>query len=89
MSIFNRPLRACDSGAHTFTYDYNKVFLDDPLWDGEDCSGSSTCCSFSSPPWFCQHLKYHTSDDLELRLCSYCPSIEEDNLISLVEIYVK
>ena len=38
---------------------------------------------------FCEHLKHHTSDDLELRLCSYWGSYLEDKLISLVEIYVK
>ena len=80
----------CDTGAHTFPdYDYNKVFMDDPLWDGEGCGGSSTCCSFSSPPWFCQRLIYHTSDDLELRLCSFSGNDFEDKLVSLVEIYVK
>ena len=79
----------CDTGAHTFTYDYNKVYMDDPLWDGEGCGGSSTCCSLNSPPWFCQHLKYYTSDDLELRLCAYNYRDIEDKLISLVEIYVK
>ena len=81
----------CDTGAHTFTFpdDRNKVFMDDPLWDGEGCGGSSTCCSFNNPPWFCQHLKYHTSDNLELRLCSYSGTYNEDKLISLVEIYVK
>ena len=57
------------------------------LWDGEGCGGSSTCCSFNNPPWFCQHLKNHTSDNLELRLCSY--NNWEDKLVSLVEIYVK
>ena len=75
----------CDTAAHTYP-DGNNVFKDDPLWDGEGCGGSSTCCSFNSPPWFCQHLKYHTSDDLELRLCSFNT---EDKLVSLVEIYVK
>ena len=81
----------CDTGAHTNTWpdDYNKVFMDDPLWDGEGCGGSSTCCSFNNPPWFCQRLKYYTSDDLELRLCSNVPSCCEDHLVSLVEIYVK
>ena len=69
--------------------DSGKVFMNDPLWDGEGCGGSSTCCSFNSPPWFCQHLNYHTSDDLELRLCSYWNSKSVDKLISLVEIYVK
>ena len=80
----------CDTGAHTFTnHDYNKVFMDNPLWDGEGCVESSTCCSFNSPPWFCQHLKYHTSDDLELRLCSFTFSLFQDKHMSLVEIYVK
>ena len=77
----------CDTGAHTRIY--NTLYMDDPLWDGEGCGGSSTCCSLNNPPWFCQHLKYHTSDDLELRLCSYDYRDYEDKLISLVEIYVK
>ena len=42
----------------------------------------------SVPPWFCQHLKYHTSDDLELRLCSLWNSNIEDKLVSFAEIYV-
>ena len=81
----------CDTGTQTFTNpdDDNKVFMVDPLWDGEGCGGSSTCCSFNSPPWFCQRLKYHTSDDLVLRLCTYYPSFYEDKLVSLFEIYVK
>ena len=80
----------CDTGARTYTYDdFYKVFMDDPLWEGEGCGGSSTCCRFNSPPWFCQQLKYHTSDDLELRLCAFKSSTYEDKLVSLVEIYVK
>ena len=81
----------CDTAAHTLTKpdDDNKVYMDDPLWEGEGCGGSSTCCSLNSPPWFCQRLKYHTSDDLELRLCSFFGSFNEDKLVSLVEIYVK
>ena len=63
----------CDTGAHTLIKqnDYDRVYMDDPLWDGEGCSGSSTCCSFKNPPWFCKNLTYHTTDDLELRLCSF------------------
>ena len=81
----------CDTGAHTLIrkYDYDRVYMDDPLWDGEGCSGSSTCCSFKNPPWFCKNLQYHTTDDLELCLCSHSEKFYEDKLISLVEIYVK
>ena len=78
----------CDTGART-SISSNTLYMDDPLWDGEGCGGASTCCSFNSPPWFCQHLNYHTSDDLELRLCSSWESGSEDKLISLVEIYIK
>ena len=78
----------CDTGAHTIISP-NTLYMDDPLWEGEGCGGSSTCCSLNNPPWFCQHLKYHTSDDLELRHCSYDFRYYEDKLISLVEIYVK
>ena len=85
----------CDTGVLSYNDgvynfgDNNKVFMYDPLWEGEGCGGSSTCCRFNSPPWFCQQLKYYTSDDLELRLCSYSSSRDEDKLLSLVEIYVK
>ena len=78
----------CNTGAHT-GISSDTLYKDNPLWDGEGCGTSSTCCSFNSPPWFCEHLKHHTSDDLELRLCSYWGSYLEDKLISLVEIYVK
>ena len=27
---------------------------DDPLWDGQDCGPTSTCCTFNNPPWFCK-----------------------------------
>ena len=80
----------CDTGDHTSIRknDYDRVYMDDRLWDGEGCSGSSTCCSFKNPPWFCKNLTYHTTDDLELRLCSLDAKSFEDKLISLVEIYV-
>ena len=77
----------CDTGASVLTD--NTVNLDNPLWDGEGCGGNSTCCSFNTPPWFCKALKYHTSDNLELRLCSRYSIQREDKLISHVEIYVK
>ena len=28
------------------------VYVDDPLWDGEGCGPTSTCCEFNNPPWF-------------------------------------
>ena len=57
----------------------------DVLWDGERCGPSSTCCELNDPPYFCKHLHYTTSEDLEIRLFSEYnyPSV------SLIEIFVK
>ena len=65
-------------------------YPDDPLWDGEGCGSTSTCCEFNTPPWFCKSLPQPTSDDLELRMCNYLDyNYEEDKLIYLVDIFIK
>ena len=82
----------CESGHHAvdvschggFTY-----FPDDPLWDGQNCAPSSTCCELNNPPWFCKTLPQPTSDDLEIRQCHFNSEKDEDTLISLIDIYVK
>ena len=61
----------------------------DPLWDGESCGGSSTCCGFNNPPWFCKDLPQSTTDDIELRLCSDQDISKEDIGLEIVEIYVQ
>jgi len=66
-----------------------KYYTDDPLWDGQGCGGSSTCCEFNTPPWFCTSLPQPTNDNLEIRSCYGDSSEEEDKIITLVEIYVK
>ena len=40
-----------------------------PLWDGEGCSSSSSCCSFNNSPYFTKILPSTTSDPIEARLC--------------------
>ena len=47
----------------------SELYTDDPLWDGQGCGPTSTCCSFHRPPWFCKQLPQPTTDDLELRVC--------------------
>ena len=61
----------------------------DPLWDGKACGGSSTCCEFNNPPWFCKNVPQPTTDDIELRLCSDSDVRDEDVGLELVEIYVQ
>ena len=64
-------------------------YADDPLWDGHGCGPTSTCCTFSDPPWFCKQLPQSTSADLEVRLQSYETPQHQNTPIELIEIYVK
>ena len=58
----------CDT-AVTQIYLKEVLYADDPLWDGQGCGPTSTCCCFNRPPWFCKQLPQPTTDDLELRVC--------------------
>ena len=83
----------CESG-YVWPGSYNdslvRVFHpDDPLWDGDGCISTSTCCSLNNPPYFTKTLATLTTDDLELRLCCYDPSAYEDVAVELIELYVK
>ena len=61
----------------------------DPLWDGQGCGPTSSCCTFNSPPWFNVTLSSPTTDDIEVRICGDEGIGNEDTPIQLIEIYVK
>ena len=76
----------CESGVTQFTgggFHSNG----DPLWDGQGCGPTSSCCTFNSPPWFNVQLPSPTTDDIEVRICDNVGS--EDSPIQLLELYVK
>ena len=79
----------CETGVRGSTNPLTVVYADDPLWDGSGCGSSSSCCEFNNPPWFCATLPQPTTDDLELRICRDQESLNEDIIMSLVEINVK
>ena len=80
----------CETGVPPDQYFNNTVFYaDDPLWDGQGCGPTSTCCTFNNPPWFCKQLPQSTNADLEVRLCSYNSAHYENTPIELIEIYNK
>ena len=79
----------CDTGNPGPGYSSTTYYINDPLWDGEGCGSTSTCCEFNSPPWFCKSLPQPTSDDLETRNCYTYPSVSADRLITLIDVYVK
>ena len=64
------------------------VAEDDPLWDGQGCGPTSTCCTFNNPPWFCKQLPQSTNTDLEVRLCGASAYLG-NTAIELIELYVK
>ena len=81
----------CESGTNFFI---NISFIDNnPLWDGHGCTGSSTCCEFNNPPWFCKQLPEPTTEDIEIRIIGNVYGIgvleEEDTPVQLIEVYVQ
>ena len=78
----------CDSavrGSSTTTGIYHP---NDPLWDGQGCGSTSSCCSFNNPPWFCKQLPQPTTDDIELRLCENNTPDHDDSPFEIVELYI-
>ena len=73
----------CESGANSrLSFDFHPY---DPLWDGKNCTSSSTCCSFNNPPYFTKQLPNPTTDDIEVRLCHLG---RDDTPIEFIELYV-
>ena len=78
----------CDSGHRYNTQPPKTYLINDPLWDGAGCV-SGSCCTFNSPPWFCKTLSHHTTDDIELRICTNHDLSDEDVAFELVDVYVQ
>ena len=80
----------CEAGLTRWNGRYGVLHIDgDPLWDGQGCGPTSTCCTFNSPPWFNVQLPSTTTDDIEVRICSTFGIQNEDTPIQLLELYVK
>ncbi len=82
----------CDTSLSSYYGGYSRVlFPEDPLWDGEGCGPTNTCCSFrkgcSAPPWFVKDLPSSTTDDIEMRLCR--PLADGSTPLEIVELYVQ
>ena len=81
----------CDTSLTNHYNNYSGLEANDPLWDGQGCGPSNTCCSVSSgcnksPPWFIKHLP-STNDNVEMRLCR--PDNSGSTPIEIVELYVQ
>ena len=79
----------CETG-RTSGYQSGVLYPDgDPLWDGQECGLTSSCCTFNSPPWFKIRLPSSTTDYIEVRICSASGATTDDTPIQLMELYVK
>ena len=85
----------CDTALevyYTSVY-YQSILVSDPLWDGEGCGPTSTCCYDPdrevNPPWFVKTLSSPTSDDIEMRLCWPSSGYSTTTPIEIVELYVQ
>ena len=78
----------CDT-ASKGRFQYNTFYPNNPLWDGAGCGPLNTCCSLNNPPWFYKQLPQHTSDDIEMRLCSDEGSNNEDTPIEIINLYIQ
>ena len=78
----------CESGRHSGDR-HGILYSDDPLWDGDGCTATSTCCSFNNPPYFTKELPSPATDDIEARLCQDESQANEDIPIELIELYVQ
>ena len=78
----------CETGvtSHTGGLFYEDA---DPLWDGEGCGSTSTCCEFNNPPWFCKQLPQPTTEDIEVRICQHSGTQYEDTPIEYIELYIR
>ena len=79
----------CESGITQWDRRYIFYPNGDPLWDGQGCGPTSSCCTFNSPPWFNVQLSSPTTDDIEVRICGNEAITNEDTPIQLMELYVK
>ena len=65
-----------------------KLYVDDPLWDGQQCEG--TCCNgTNSPPWFSVQLPTPTTDGVEVSICCDQSTNDEDVGVKLIELFVQ
>ena len=65
------------------------VYINDPVWDGNGCSGEENCCSEPSLPWFYRQIPLTTSQDIETRICRDQASTDEDVLVRELQLYVQ
>ncbi len=82
----------CESGTSAAVVDPAVTFVDDPVWDGQNCESTQDpgCCTRGyrdNGEWFYREFEVPFVDDVELRLCTDEPRSNEEIALVLAEIY--
>lgn len=75
----------CETGSREL-FQYDRMYLDDPLWDGKGCGDKSSCCNNNGI--FCTELPESTTASIELSICANENLTNEDTPLEFVELYV-
>ena len=79
----------CETGDTAACCRSGYFFASDPLFDGQGCGSTSTCCSFSNPPWFSKQLPITTTNSIEVRVCSNEGTSTDDVPFQILELYIQ
>ena len=78
----------CESG--TSVNRQYTLFIDDPLWDGEDCvDNEAPCCTNPNMPYFVRDLGASSTEDIDYRICTSEHESDEAVGIDQIEIFIK
>ena len=65
-------------------------YLNDPLWDGQQCGTESLCCTHPNMPWFIKTLNETTTENTELRVCDVGALYYDTDIpLDLIEVLVQ
>ena len=78
----------CESGNADGKF-ANKLFSDDPLWDGKQCLPGNSCCDRTGQPWFFYQLPISVNEHLEARICQ--DQVERDEAVTVdkLELFIQ
>ncbi|XP_065885481.1 uncharacterized protein [Dysidea avara] len=78
----------CESG-NNGEYEIDKLYTEDPLWDGAGCLYENSCCYQPGMPWFYRQFPKPENGYIEVRICRDQGYYDEDVTLEQLELYVK
>ena len=71
----------CETGSHGQAQ--RQYYFEDPLRDGEGCTGENHCCERGGP-WFCMESSQATTDSIKLQICTNGARSDEDIVLEVI-----